>query len=411
MTAPTINDTDTTAIEGDTATLAIVPDNELPPSFKVAFLAESMLPALAHAKAVLPRRSALPIVNTLRITTGLGQLRIEATDLDVWLRQYVGAKIEVEGSVCVNAAEFTTAIPKGSTAYVEVRGRTMFIDAGGTHSEIPLAFDAADYPKHPEIKAEASFDIDAWELAEALTYATPCMAPDDSRPVLAGTLFEAADDVVTLTAADGFRLANRTLQTVRHYGPAATAIVGGSGLKVATKMLTKLAKPGRNRKLGNVYIRLSHEWASIHIGEFDSLAIRVVQGTFPTYTQLIPDPANDLTKWRVNSAELGVAVKEASAVAKFGSDIVRLNSVGPKLHVSAKATNDQGKEVSFSRTVTLLESAADVHIAFSYHYLSEALAVAGENVTIGLTLPSAPARFDACDGKGTTVVMPMFVQW
>ena len=143
------------------------------------------------------------------------------------------------------------------------------------------------------------------------------------------------------------------------------------------------------------------------------LVSQLVQGTFPNYTQLIPQSFS--TRMVVNVDEFLRATKTASIFARDGSGIVRL-VVTPgvakapgKLTVSARS-EEVGDDVGeIDATVEGEES----KIAFNGKYLTDVLSVLNEaQVALETTNPSSPGVIRPIGVDNYLhVVMPMFVQW
>ena len=143
------------------------------------------------------------------------------------------------------------------------------------------------------------------------------------------------------------------------------------------------------------------------------LVSQLVQGTFPNYSQLIPE--DNQTRVIVDQANFLRATKTAAIFARDGSGIIRLQVGGEgddaKLQISSRA--EEVGENQGEIDIKVDASEGDSKIAFNAKYLSEVLDVLGHGeVALEMTSPSSPGVLRPLGRDGYVhVVMPMFVQW
>jgi len=140
---------------------------------------------------------------------------------------------------------------------------------------------------------------------------------------------------------------------------------------------------------------------------------QLIQGTFPNYSQLIPQ--GHTTRAVVGLQDLLRTTKTAAIFAKDGSGIIRVQVVpgsgndASKLIISARAeevgdnTGDLAAEVE----------GEEGKIAFNSKYLADVLSVLDKDqVAVEMTTSSSPGVIRPVGVDNYIhVVMPMFVQW
>jgi DNA polymerase-3 subunit beta len=139
----------------------------------------------------------------------------------------------------------------------------------------------------------------------------------------------------------------------------------------------------------------------------------LIQGTFPNYSQLIPQSYN--TRTEVAIKDFRQETKIASIFARDGAGIVRLQmdpgEEGPgKMTISARA-EDIGEHRGEMDVKVEGEASK---IAFNSKYLQDVLEVldGAQELLLETTSPSSPGVIRAVgDERYVHVVMPMFVQW
>ena len=143
------------------------------------------------------------------------------------------------------------------------------------------------------------------------------------------------------------------------------------------------------------------------------IVTQLVQGTFPNYSQLIPESFQ--TRTEVPVEEFQRAAKTASVFARDGSGILRL-------HINSPGNENPEKLSILSRSEEVGENESQIEakvegedskIAFNSKYLTDVLSVIKEEkVVIETTSPSSPGVIKPLGQENYIhVVMPMFVQW
>ena len=148
--------------------------------------------------------------NVLLQTDG-GQLKLAATNLELTVICWVGAKVEEEGAITLPArllADYVGLLSAGEPLQLELKGKRAHLSCGRFEANIS-GIDAEEFPAIPSLDGGTSLQIPAPTLKEAIGQVVFAAAPDDSRPVLAGVLMTVQEGQLTLAAADGFRLAVR----------------------------------------------------------------------------------------------------------------------------------------------------------------------------------------------------------
>ena len=81
---------------------------------KLSCLQENFNKALSIVGRAVATRSTLPITQNILMSTDQGRLKLTATNLEIAVTTWVGAKIESEGAITVPArllTDFVTSLP------------------------------------------------------------------------------------------------------------------------------------------------------------------------------------------------------------------------------------------------------------------------------------------------------------
>lgn len=375
---------------------------------KLSCLQENISRGLAVVGRAVATRTTLPITNNVLLMTDHSRLKLVATNLEMAISYWIGAKVEEEGSITVPArllTEFVNSLPNDKIDIeISPKGKTMTVKCARFEARIS-GIDAKDFPPIPVVGEGLTTKVKVEDLRIGIGQVVFAAATEESRPVLTGIDARFDDGMLTLAAADGFRLAVHKL-------PLATPVKDKAEVIMPGRTMAEL-----NRLLGDgedeVEITVNPNKSQILFKLKDlELVSQLVQGTFPQHSQLIP--ASYKTKAVVDVAQFLRATKTASIFARDGSGIVRI--------VMGAGENTPGKMTISARSEELGDDIGDIDatvegpeskIAFNGKYLTDVLSVLKEpRVALETTGPSSPGVIRPVGADNYVhVVMPMFVQW
>lgn len=375
---------------------------------KLSCLQENLSRGLAIVGRAVATRTTLPITNNVLLATDESRLKLVATNLEMAITYWLGAKVEEEGAITVPArllTEFVNSLPNDRIDINLSKSKTLELKCARFEARIS-GVDAKDFPPIPTVDGGITTKIEVESLRQAISQVAFAAATEESRPVLTGVDAQFDKDLLTLAAADGFRLAVYKLPLPQPVNQKAEVII-------PARILTEL---GRLMVDGEESVEITvnpNKSQALFRLKNTELVSQLVQGAFPQYAQLIPQSYN--TRVVVDVAEFLRATRTASIFARDGSGIVRLAIAGGKDVTSGKLTisarsEEIGDDVGeIDATVT----GEEAKIAFNGKYLTDVLGVLKEpQVALETTNPSSPGVIRPVGVDNYIhVVMPMFVQW
>lgn len=376
---------------------------------KLSCLQENLNRGLSYVGRAAATRTTLPITNNVLMATDQGRLKLVATNLEMAVSCWIGAKIEEEGAITVPARllnEFVASLPSDKID-ISLLPRTKTLQLKCARFEARISgINAKEFPPIPTAEDGISTKISVEALRKGIGRVVFAAATDESRPVLTGVHAEFEDKLLTLAAADGFRLAVYKLPLTTAVKEKSTAIIPARALAELNRMATD--------QEDDIEIKLNTAKSQILFRLKDiELISQLVQGSFPQYSQLIPKSYS--TRAIVDVSQFLRATKTASIFARDGSGIVRL-----VITPGTKAS--QGKLTIAARSEEIGDDVGDIDaavegeeakIAFNGKYLIDVLSVLNEQqVALEVTSPSSPGVIRPIGVDNYVhVVMPMFVQW
>ena len=374
---------------------------------KLSCLQENLNKGLGIIGRAVASRTTLPITQNVLITTDESQLKLAATNLEIAISCWIGAKIESEGSITIPArvlTEFVGSLPSDIIS-LNLKHHTLELKCGRYEARIN-GLDAADFPPIPQVGDGFSTKVKAEDLKQAISQVAFAAATEESRPVLTGVQTEFEGSKLTMAAADGFRLAV-------HRTTLAEPVKEKVAMIIPAKAYHEL-----NRLMGaddqEIEITLNAQKSQVLFKlKGIEMVSQLIQGTFPNYSQLIPQTYG--TKARIDVAEFLRAIKMAAIFARDGSGIARV-IVTPGASVEAGKITISARADEIGDNVGEIDALVDgeaAKIAFNARYLADVLSVVKQaQVSLEVTTPSNPGviRPVGVDNYDH-VVMPMFVQW
>ncbi len=369
---------------------------------KLSCLQENLSKGLSIVSRAVATRTTLPITNNVMLVTDESRLKLVATNLEMAMSHWIGAKVEQEGSITVPArllSEFVNSLPAGEKIDMKLVGKTLELKCARYEARIS-GVDAKDFPPIPKLEEGISTSVDITVLRQGINQVVFAAAADESRPVLTGVDATFEGSLLTLAAADGFRLAVYKLPLSKAVGQKVEVIIPSRTLNELNRLI------GDDEEKIEFTVSPTKSLALFKLKKTE-LVSQLVQGAFPKYSQLIPQ--SSAAKATVSVAEFLRACKMASIFARDGSGIVRLVMTPGKITVSSKS-EELGEDVGeLDATV----EGTEAKIAFNGKYLTDVLGVLKEQqVTLETTNPSSPGVIRPVGTDSYIhVVMPMFVQW
>jgi len=374
---------------------------------KLSCLQENLSKGLGIVSRAVATRSTLPITQNVLIATDQSRLKLAATNLEIAISCWLGAKIEEEGAITIPArllTEFISSLPNDKID-ITLTQRTLQLKCARFEARIN-GLDAQDFPPIPQVADGLATKIEIAALRDGINQVTFAAAAEESRPVLTGIQLEFDGDKLAMAAADGFRLAVHSTSLLSAVKNKTAIIVPARALNELGRFLTDQEEPVEitvNQQKSQILFKLKNI----------EVVSQLIQGAFPNYSQLIPQ--SYVTRAVVDVAEFLRAIKMASIFARDGSGIVRL-VVSPGVELTPGKMNISARAEEVGDNVGEIDALIDgeaAKIAFNAKYLSDVLSVLDEKqVALETTTSSSPGVLRPVGTDNYIhVVMPMFVQW
>ena len=376
---------------------------------KISCLQEHLAKGLGIVGRAVATRSTLPITANVLLSSDEGRLKLSATNLEIALSCWIGAEVETEGAITVPARLLTDFVNSLPSEQIEMtlaqRSRQLKLVCARNEANIG-GMDADDFPPIPTVEDGGSLELDPETLHTAISQVIIAAATDDSRPVLTGVDVVMEGDQLTLAAADGFRLSVRHLKLAKEVPERVEVIIPARALAELNRLLPEETEPVE------MTFNATRTQALFKLKNIELVA-QLLQGTFPNFSQLIPDSHE--SRAVVDVSEFLRETRIASIFARDGSGIIRIQCIaGEELAPGKMTISARAEEIgdNMGEIDAAVEGDA-AKIAFNSKYLQDFLQVLdGGRVALETNGPSKQGVLRPVgDDSYVHVVMPMFVQW
>lgn len=377
---------------------------------RLKILQEKLAKNLNSVSRIVPSKPQLPVLSNVLLEAKEGSLQIAATDLNLGIRLSVGAKVKKAGSITVPAKVFDELVSSFSPGTVEMtlKGEVLSIVCGSSRASLS-GIAASEFPSLGKISKKKEFEIEASRLQESIERVGFAASSDETRPVLSGVLWTQDKDDLKLVATDGYRLSLVGVETgkgKKKQGEVSRVV--GEGLIIPSRALQDVSRLIDEFGVSDISVGLVSEQNLVVFSfEDGELTTRLIEGSFPNYSQVIPQDEASVAEIELEGLEK--AVRTAAVFARDSANIVRWKMSEDKLSISANSPSYGESESQ----IDISGKGKGGEIAFNSRYLIDLISVfPSERVKFVMNKNLDPGTFRPTDEKTDFLhlVMPVRVQ-
>ncbi len=374
---------------------------------KVTVERATLLKCLAHVQSVVERRNTIPILSNVLIEAKDGGLRLMATDLDLQVVETIPAHVSAPGATTVSAHtlfDITRKLPEGAQVELYVSAEKMTVTADRYRSNL-ATLPRDDFPVIAETDLPTKFSLDAEALRDIIDGTRFAISTEETRYYLNGIFLHVVAGETPkfrAVATDGHRLARIELDVPVGAAGMPDVIVPRKCVAEIRKLLDEVDGP--------VEVQLSSSKIRFKLGPDGAngavLTSKLIDGTFPDYSRVIPT-ANDRLL-RIDRKSLAQGVDRVAAIAtteKARAVKIALGHDKVTLSVTSPENGTASEEIPADYT------SPEFEVGFNYRYLLDILdQVDSDLVEVHLADAAAPTLIRVNDTSSALyVLMPMRV--
>ena len=366
----------------------------------------ALLIALQHVHSVVERRNTIPILSNVLIEAKEDGVYLTATDMDIAVIE----KVDLDKSEVIQLGTVTTSaqmlydivrkLPDNiKVEFLSEKNDRLGIKASSSSFALNC-LPSEDFPSIAQEDFKHSFNIDSIALIRLLDKTSFAMSLEETRYYLNGIYLHAIkeDNIHKLrtVATDGHRLSRVDMNLPE-------GADGIPGVIIPRKTILEIRKILEDHT-GNINLSLSETKIRLSFNNV-ILTSKLLDGTFPDYSRVIPEQNDKLVT--ISNQSISEAVDRVSTVSTDKTRAIKININKGNLVISA--TNpDKG---SASEYVDIVYDGDEVEIGFNSKYvLDVARQIKGNEIIIKLSDSVSPTLvYDKDDKEVLFVLMPMRV--
>lgn len=372
---------------------------------KLSCLQENLAKGLGVVGRAVSTRSSLPVLANVLLATDNGRLKISATNLEIAITCWIGAKVEQTGATTVPARTFSDLINALPPDRVELElapsSQTLHVTCARTEANLN-GIEAETFPLLPNPDPAQGLRIEAAKLKQMIQQVTFAAAVDDTRPMLTGVSLRFVGQKLRLAATDAFRLSVRSAEIGAHVDKAREVIVPARALNELARVISDSDN--------FVMISMLEDRNQI-VFQLENIVIisQLIDGNFPDFTAIIPKESR--TRSILSTADFLKACKTADIFARESSHTARLH-LQPRDELMEGHATIAATSQETGNNVAQIDADIDgpeIEISFNVRFLTEVLGVVdAPQVVLETNSPMEPGVIRPLgQDEFTHVIMPM----
>jgi DNA polymerase-3 subunit beta len=372
---------------------------------RVSVLQENLAKGLSFVSRAVENRPTLPVLGNILLATEDARLRLSATNLEMSITTWIGAKVDQEGAITLPAKTLADLVnnlsPERVDLSLDTTTLTMNVKCGTTVSNIK-GIDAGEFPLIPQ-GGNADVAVPGKLLREMINQSAFAAAKEDNRPILTGVYTQFDGNVMTMAAADGYRLAVRTTEIERRFDKSVDMVIPARSLGEVARII------GDDDSEVLITLPGERDIVMFHMKNTD-VASQLLDGKFPDFSAIIP--RNYSTSTVMYTSDLLQACKRAEIFARdsaFSAKLFVKPAAGPGEPGAVTIVGQSAERGDNQGNLDASVEGEQLQISFNIRYLIDVLNVIPDERVVFESNGAAQPGVIRPEGKDdfVAVIMPM----
>ena len=339
----------------------------------VSILQENLSKCLNIVTKAVDGNPPLPVLGNVLLETDDSRLKVSATNLEMSISVWIGARVEQAGSITLPARTFSELVNNLSNERIDLRldAETHTINLRcGIQTTNLRGIDADEFPpiNHNE---SADFYVAGNTLRDMILQTVFAAAKEQNRPILTGVYMSLHESEMTLAAADGYRLAVRKAAIDETFDAKQEHVVPAASMAEIARIIEEDQEVG---------IALPAQREAVTVSMPNILVTsQVLSGRFPDFAAIIPK--SFATTTTMYTSDLLVVCQRAEIFARDNANSASLSVKPPRTVGEPAEVLIAGKSAERGDSEGMLDASAEgeaLEISFNIRYLIDVLRVIKE---------------------------------
>jgi DNA polymerase-3 subunit beta len=276
---------------------------------------DELMKGIQIVSPVASSKSTLPVLSNILFETSVDKIKLSSTDLEIAVQCYIKGEIVEEGAITIPAKRFADIIKElPSDQEIEIKAddtNQINIKSGKSRFNL-MGISQKEYPVIPDFPKDNNIIIKKDAFTSMVKKTIFAVSKDAQRYVLNGVYIIIEDNKLKMVSTDGRRLAyiedNNVQSNVK-----GKAIVPAKAMTDILRLLTS------DIQSDTIKLGLTENQIALDMNGVTFLST-LIEGTFPSYEQVIPKTSE--TKIKLNVKNTLAAVKQMALLTadKISSD-------------------------------------------------------------------------------------------
>lgn len=353
---------------------------------KIICTRDNLRLGITRTERSVGKNPTLPILGNILLEAENGLLKMSSTNLEIGVSNFIRAKIEREGKITVPATVFSGLIHnlKDEQITLELESQNLKVTSANFESKL-RTIPADDFPLIPKVEEGRILETSGKKLAEAIRRVLPSVATMETKLELTGICFTISSGKISLAATDGYRLAEKIINTSSKEEEGLSFIAPSRSVQEVERLF--------GEEEGNVKIIISESQIAFQKEDLYFVS-RLIEGQYPDYKQIIPESFK--AKVKISKTELINSLKLAGIFSltqtkdikiKLEDDKIALHAVSGELgeHHAILAADVEGEKIE---------------VSFNHQFLQDGLnSIPEEDIIFSLNGSESPSMIRGIDNK------------
>lgn len=351
--------------------------------------------ALNTVSKAVTTRTTVPILKGILIKVKENNLTLTAYDLDILIETTIPITGYEDGELVVAAKLFNEIVRKLPGEEISINNEEDKVIIKSDKSEFKIqGLPADEFPSAGDVSEKDSINLKADDLIEMINRTSFAASTEESRGIIVGVLITLKENLLSMVALDGFRLAlnNKAVPNEKE-----------NKIIVTSKILNEVGKLlSESENIDDVSIILDERRAMINI-ENTKVIIRLLDGDFIAYENIIPKDSK--IKVIASKDDLYNAIERASLLSREGkNNLIKMNIIENSIVISSKSEEGNLREEIF-----IDKEGEDLEIGFNAKYLLDSLKVIDdESIILNFDSSVSPCLIKPMVGSSYThLILPV----
>ncbi len=368
--------------------------------------------ALQLVSRAVASRPTHPVLANVLLTADEGTNKVSLTgfDLNLGIQSAFTASVETSGAITLPARLFAEIVSRldneSSIALIsDETGEQIELNSLDANYQM-RGMSADDFPDLPLVETGTSLKINSQSLLKALKGTLFASSSDEAKQLLTGVHLRFDGQSMEAAATDGHRLAVLNLSEALDVEKEESS-EDTFAFTLPSKSLREVERLISTWKPNETISLFFDRGQVVFLASDQVVTSRTLEGTYPNYSQLIPDSFSNC--FEVDRKSFISSLERIAVLADQHNNVVKIEN---KIDLSLLKISVDAQDVgSGSESIGAKIKGDNIQIAFNVRYLLDGLkAIDCDRILLSSNAPTTPAIIEATGNSGGFIYLIMPVQ-